>query len=140
MELVTLEQHLRLDIPEIDVQHEELIVLVNEFHAALEHGVDKAERDDLLARLMEETRRHFEYEEMMMSRYGYSEHQQHKSEHDRLMRNLLDLVDRYRRGELMLSIAVALELKCWGTIHIEKSDVPLGVFLRDKLKGEVTAP
>jgi hemerythrin len=35
MELIQLEDHLRLHIPEIDAQHEKLIELVNRLHEAI---------------------------------------------------------------------------------------------------------
>lgn len=129
MDLITLEGRLRLDIPEIDSQHEELIALVNGLHSALLGGADKAARDALLSSLLERTRSHCAYEEELMSRYDYPGYQVHKAEHDRLTQNLVDLIARYQRGELLLSIAVVMELECWATIHIEKSDIPLGAFL-----------
>lgn len=129
MELITLEDRLRLDIPEVDSQHEELIELVNGLHSALLEGADKTARDGFLSQLLDCTRSHCAYEEELMSRYDYPGYQAHKAEHDRLTQNLVDLVERYQRGELLLSIAVVMELKCWATIHIEKSDIPLGAFL-----------
>ena len=81
---------------------------------------------------MEGTQSHCAYEEELMLRYGYPEFQAHRSEHDRLKRNLTDLIERYRNGELVLSIAVVMELRCWATIHIEKSDMPLGAYLTDQ--------
>ena len=129
MELVQLEDRLLLNIPEIDSQHEELIALVNGLHDALLGGEDKETRDSLLSQLAEGMRSHCDYEEALMQRYGYPEFAAHKSEHDRLMRNLNELIERYHNGELVLSIAVVMEVKCWATIHIEKSDLPMGAFL-----------
>jgi len=129
MKLIKLEDHLRLKIPEIDSQHEKLIELVNRLHEVLLGGEDKAIRDGLLLQLLEGMRSHCAYEEELMLRYVYPGFQAHKSEHDRLTKNLVDLVERYQRGELVLSIAVVMEFKCWATIHIEKSDRPLGAFL-----------
>ena len=139
MELIQLEDHLRLNIPEIDEQHEQLIALVNRLHEALVGGGDKEVRDSLLSQLLDGARKHCAYEEELMLRYGYSDYQAHKSEHDRLVRNLADLIERYQNGELVLSIAVVMELKCWATIHIEKSDLPLGAFLL-KQNGVEAAP
>jgi len=132
MGLIELEDRLRLNIPQIDSQHEKLIELVNRLHEALVGGADKATRDGLLVQLLEGMRGHCAFEERLMSRYGYPGYQAHKSEHDRLTQNLVDLIGRYQNGELVLSIAVVMELKCWATIHIEKSDKPLGAFLSDQ--------
>lgn len=132
MELIKLEDCLRLNLPEIDSQHEKLIKLVNTLHGAMVGGADKATRDSLLTQLLEHTRNHCAYEEGLMSRYGYPGYQEHKSEHDKLTQHLVDLIARYQSGELLLSVAVVMELKGWATIHIEKSDKPLGVFLSDR--------
>lgn len=139
MELIQFEDSLRLDVPEIDAQHEALIELVNRLHQALVGGADKVIRDGLLSQLLEGARSHCAYEEEVMLRYDYPGYQAHKAEHDRLTQNLVDLIGRYQKGELVLSIAVVMELKCWATIHIEKSDKPLGAFLSAH-KGQAAPP
>lgn len=139
MDLIKLEDNLKLNITEIDSQHETLINLVNEIHEAMLQGAGKADLDRLLSQLLEHTRSHFSYEEELMSSYSYAEYETHKSEHNRLMEHLEDLVVRYHSGELLLSFAIVLELKGWATIHIEKSDKPLGSFLSNQ-HGLETAP
>ena len=129
MVLIKLEDKLKLDIPEIDSQHESLINLINLLHETMLQGADKATLDGLLSQLLEHTQTHFAYEEVLMSRYNYPEFEAHKSEHKRLMQHLVDLTDRYNNGDLLLSFAIVLELKGWALVHIENSDKPLGTFL-----------
>ena len=138
MELIKLEDNLKLDIPEIDSQHEALISLINLLHETMLQGADKASLDGLLSQLLEHTQTHFAYEEGLMSRYNYPGYEAHKSEHERLMQHLLDLTDRYKNGDLLLSFAVVLELKGWALVHIEKSDKPLGTFLDNQNVIEAT--
>ena len=132
MELIKLEDNLRLDIPEIDSQHETLIGLINLLHETMLQGADRAVLDGLLSQLLAHTQAHFAYEEQLMSQYNYPGYEAHKSEHNRLMQHLLDLAERYKYGELLLSFAVVLELKGWAVVHIEKSDKPLGTFLNNR--------
>lgn len=132
MVLVKLEDSLKLDIPEIDSQHETLIRLINLLHENMLQGADRATLDGLLTQLLEHTQIHFAYEEQLMSRYNYPGYEAHKSEHNRLMQHLVDLAERYTNGELLLSFAVVLELKGWAVVHIEKSDKPLGAFLNNR--------
>jgi hemerythrin-like metal-binding protein len=139
MALIRLEDSLKLDIPEIDSQHERLIGLVNLLHETMLQGADRAALDGLLSQLLEHTRAHFAYEEQLMSQYNYPGYEAHKTEHNRLMRHLEDLVERYTNGELLLSFAVVLELKGWAVVHIEKSDKPLGAFLNNR-EGPDAAP
>ena len=132
MELIKLEDDLKLNIPEIDSQHEVLIGLVNQLHETMLQGADRAALDGLLSQLLEHTQTHFAYEEQLMSQYNYPEYEAHKSEHNRLMAHLVDLAKRYNNGELLLSFAIVLELKGWAVVHIEKSDKPLGTFLNNR--------
>jgi hemerythrin-like metal-binding protein len=132
MELVKLEDNLKLDIPEIDSQHETLIRLINLLHETMLQGADRAALDELLSQLLAHTRMHFSYEEQLMSQHNYPGYEAHKSEHDRLMQHLVDLAERYKNGELLLSFAIVLELKGWAVVHIEKSDKPLGSFLNNR--------
>ena len=132
MELVRLEDHLKLNVPEIDSQHETLIDLINRLHEAMLQEAGEAALDGILSQLLAHTRYHFSYEEQLMSEYRYPEYEAHKSEHNRLIQQLVDLVGRFQDGELLLSFAVVLELKGWSTAHIEKSDKLLGAFLRDR--------
>ena len=129
MTLIKFEDALRLDIPEIDSQHEALISLINQLHETMLQGAGKAAMDALLSQLLEHTRTHFAYEEGLMSQHDYPEYQVHKSEHGRLIQHLEELVNRYNNGDLLLSFAVVLELRGWALVHIEKSDRLLAGFL-----------
>jgi len=133
MVLIKPEDCLRLDIPEIDSQHETLIRLVNQLHDAMLQGADKSVLGGLLSQLLAHTQSHFTYEEALMSQYNYPGYGAHKSEHNRLMQHLLNLTERFESGELLLSFAVVLELKGWAVVHIEKSDKPLGTFLNNQM-------
>jgi hemerythrin len=129
MELIKLEDYLKLDIPEIDSQHERLIGLINLLHDTMIQGADRTRLDELLSLLLEHTQEHFAYEEHLMSQYNYPGFEAHQSEHNRLLQHLADLAQRFKNGELLLSFAIVLELKGWAVVHIEKSDKPLGTFL-----------
>ena len=132
MELIKLEDNLKLDIPEIDSQHETLIGLINLLHETMLQGADRAALDELLSQLLEHSQAHFAYEEQLMSQHNYPGYEAHKSEHSRLTQHLVDLAGRYKNGELLLSFAIVLELKGWAVVHIEKSDKPLGTFLHNQ--------
>jgi len=139
MELVRLEDHLKLNIPEIDAQHETLISLINRLHDAMLQEAGKAALDGLLSELLGYTRSHCSYEEQLMLQYAYPGYETHKSEHNGLIQRLVDLIEQYQNGELLFSFAVMLELKGWATVHIENSDKLLGAFLHDR-QGVDAAP
>jgi len=134
MVLIQLEDLLKLNIPEIDTQHETLIGLINQIHDNMLQGADRPTLDGLLSQLLAHTRDHFAYEEELMSQHGYPEYEAHRSDHHRLLQHIEDLAGRYKNGELLLSFAVVVELKGWATVHIKKSDRLLGEFLMRKHK------
>ena len=133
MELINLDDSLKLNIPEIDSQHETLIKLINLLHETMQQGADREALGGLLSQLLEHTRAHFAYEEELMSQYSYPGYEAHKSEHNRLMQHLIDLEGRFKNGDLLLSFAIVLELKGWASVHIEKSDKPLGTFMNNRM-------
>jgi hemerythrin len=132
LELIKAEDAPRVGVPEIDAQHAALIGLVNRLHQAMIQREDRATLDTIIAELVEHTQRHFAYEEQLMSQTQYPEYVEHKADHDELMQHITDLAEQFRSGDLLLSFAVMVDLKSWATIHIEKSDGPLGIFLNEK--------
>jgi len=132
MELIKLEDSMKLDIQEIDSQHEALIRLINQLHETMLQGTGRAALDKILLQLLEHTRSHFADEEQLMLQNSYPGYETHKAEHMRLMQHLSDLAERYLNGDILLSFAIVMELKDWAVIHIQKSDKPLGVFLHNR--------
>ena len=132
MELIKAEDTPRVGVAEIDAQHAALIGLVNRLHQAMIQRQDRATLDTIIAELVEHTRGHFAYEEQLMSQTRYPEYAAHKADHDKLMQHIIDLAEQFRGGDLLLSFAVMVDLKAWATIHIDKSDGPLGLFLSDQ--------
>jgi hemerythrin len=139
MELIKLDNNLKLNIPEIDSQHEALIRLVNRLHETMLLGADRATLGGILSQLLTDTRTHFSTEERLMSQFGYPEYAVHKSQHDKLMQHLERLAEDFHNGELLLSFAIVLDLKGWAMVHIEKFDKPMGAFLK-KRNGVETEP
>ncbi len=131
MVLIQPEDLLKLNIPEIDAQHEALIGLINRIHDNMLQGADRPALDGLLSQLLAHTRDHFAYEEALMSQHDYPGYEAHRSEHHRLLQHIEDLAGRYKSGDLLLSFAVIVELKGWAAVHIEKSDRRLGEFLKN---------
>jgi len=129
MGLIRLDSDLQVKVPAIDAQHETMIDLINQLHKAMTECSERAVLDDLIAALVEETRAHFRYEEQLMEQQRYPGYKRHKDEHDQLLDHIHALAERYRKGDLLLSFAVMVDLKGWALVHIEKFDIALGVFL-----------
>ncbi len=129
MGLIRLEDDQRVNVPEIDSQHETLIELINQLHRAMTQCEPKRVLEELISELVEHTRQHFLFEEQLMQEHRYPGYARHKAQHDRLIDHILELADRFRGGDLLLSFGIMVDLRGWAMIHIEKADKPLGVFL-----------
>ena len=133
MELIKAQDAPRVGVAEIDAQHATLIGLINRLHRAMVQREDRDTLTTIIRDLLEHTRQHFAYEEALMVEYDYPHYASHKANHDRLMRRIAELANQFQQGDLLLSFAVMMDLKAWATIHIEKSDAPLGIYLSGKL-------
>jgi hemerythrin len=129
MGLIRLEDSQKVNVREIDTQHETLIDLINQLHGAMTQRSERDVLDRLMGALVEHTRTHFDYEERLMLENRYPGYTLHKDEHDRLIQHILALAEQYQRGDLLLSFAVMVDLKGWALVHIEKFDMALGMFL-----------
>jgi hemerythrin-like metal-binding protein len=122
----------KVHVQEIDSQHEKLTGLLNQLHDAMSQQKEKTAIELLVTELCEYTKEHFAYEEDLMSEHQYPDYATHKAEHDRLLEHILELLDQFQNGDLLLSFGIIIDLKGWAMIHIDKSDKTLGAFLNSK--------
>jgi hemerythrin len=114
-------------VPVIDEQHRRLVDLIAGFYAALaEKRPAKRALGELLAGLVDYTRYHFETEERLMADSQFPPSSAHREQHAQFVQKVADLVDRFTRGQLVLSIEATSFLRDWLTNHILVSDKQLG--------------
>jgi len=124
-------EDLRVGNSFIDSDHQKLIKLVAQLHEAMAEGHGKDVLGKTLAELIRYTQEHFKREEDHMLRMRYPGYAAHKQEHDRLMREVLDLQTRFNAGNGMLSVQVSGFLRNWLVQHIMKSDMELASAIRN---------
>jgi hemerythrin len=110
-------------IPQIDVQHQQLVAIINELHAAMLQGTANAALGRILDELVRYAQSHFAYEEAMLQQRGYSSLTVHRAEHQKLTQQVADLQERFRAGKLTLSVQVMQFLKEWLANHILTRDM-----------------
>ena len=129
MALIAWSDELKINVHELDEQHHQLVALVNSLHEAMKSRGGREAIGKALEDLILHTQLHFSTEERLMSDYVYPDYPRHKIEHDELLLRVLDLEKQFRAGDLLLSFAVALDIRGWALGHIDFSDKPLGAFL-----------
>ena len=132
MPIITWRDEYNTNVEDIDVQHQRLVELVNNFHSSVEAGIDKNELTDLLVELDEFTRMHFTTEEKLMSKYNYPDFQSHFKEHKLLLKYMADLVVAASNGKYPAFCTDYDVSTDWALVHILEFDKSLGEFLNSK--------
>jgi hemerythrin-like metal-binding protein len=119
----------------IDNDHQTLIGLINEFHDAMAQGKGSEVLRVTLGNLIKYMAAHFKREEAEMDRIGYSDATAHRNEHEKLVREVLDLQKRFNEGNALLTVKVSKFLKDWLVNHIMETDKAFGVGIRQASTG-----
>ena len=119
-------------VKKFDDQHKKLVDLVNQLHDAMKSGQGNAALGLVLQSLISYTATHFKDEEQVMQANGYPELAKHKSEHEKLVKQVLELQKKFQEGGSVLTMTVMSFLKDWLVTHIQGEDKKYGVFLNAK--------
>lgn len=109
----------------IDNDHQKLIDMVNRLHALMAEGKGKDVIGKVLHNLITYTREHFRREEDLMRSLRYPDLDAHYEEHEKLLKQVLDLHQKFENGTATLSVQVLHFLRDWLINHIGKSDKQL---------------
>lgn len=118
MAFINWGEQLSVKIQEFDFQHKKLIACINDLHTAMSVGKGKEVLDKVISDLLEYTKYHFGCEERLMTKHGYPEYAVHKKEHDDLTNQVLNIHEKFRKGQTMISLEVMTFLKGWLNNHI----------------------
>lgn len=105
--------------PSLDSEHQQIIELIRRLYVAIRANRERVEIRNILERLRQYTREHFDHEEHLMREVGFPKLDAHKAEHDEMRRKTLALHEdmNYVGGQEMLQF-----LKTWWTNHIQSMD------------------
>ena len=126
-------QKYMVDITEIDAQHIKLFDLINELHASMMGGQSSATVGRTIDGLVDYVRLHFNTEERLFARHGYTDSAAHKREHEEFTKRVLDFQAQYHEGASAISVELVEFLVTWLKNHVMGSDKKYAPFM--KLKG-----
>jgi hemerythrin len=127
--LIEWSDELSVGIQEIDEQHKVLVGLVNEMDEAIRQHHGSEVTAEILQRLAEYTKIHFAVEESLFRIFDYPGYEEHKKQHDELIREVLELQNKVNSGKKSVSFQLLHFLKMWLTQHILDSDKEYGPYL-----------
>ncbi|MBI1937888.1 MAG: bacteriohemerythrin [Ignavibacteriales bacterium] len=132
MALLTWNNTYSVNINSIDNQHKRLVDLMNNLHDAMKQGKGKDVLGEILNDLANYTVYHFNHEEKLFASHGYPEGNLHKAEHDKLIKQVDELKNKYNSGSVTVTLDVLNFLKNWLTDHIVGSDKKYSSFLNER--------
>ena len=120
---------LSIGIDEIDEDHRKLVNIFN----ILNHSVTEGASPEYLAAVLEElincTVWHFSHEERLMLKYGYEEAEEHKAEHQELIKSVKELQQKMLQPDKLVTDEDIESLERWLTGHIFSTDMRFGSYL-----------
>lgn len=119
-----------VNVREIDLQHQKLIEMLNEFYGHIGKNSGEAFRT-LLNSLVEYTQYHFSTEERYFAKFSYPDSKTHAEIHKQFTEKVLDVKNRLENGKLVLSLEITTFLKDWLTHHIKGADKAYGKHFND---------
>ncbi len=122
MNLVQWKPSFSLGIPSVDLEHREMIGLINEAHQRLEGRDDPAAVEAMLGEIHAGIAAHFALEERLMRESGYKEYLPHKDDHERLLDQIMDLMDDYTNDPQASRERLQRGLSDWFNGHFASFD------------------
>lgn len=113
----------------MDDQHAIIMDTMNELRLALIRSHQQASADELLNKLIEFTRLHFWNEERLMEQYSFPGLAEHRTEHQRLLRQLQETFSWLHHGETANISELLFFLHDWFIDHVEGLDQQYGPWL-----------
>ena len=124
MALLRWKDHYSVGIEGIDHEHKDLIELINRLHDQLSASEPLA-ASAFFGDLVKDISAHFALEERFMRERGYDQLPQHKEDHERLLDEILCLIDEFDGEDMADHEDLAARLNAWLSRHFETHDARL---------------
>lgn len=126
MALIEWRDDFKVGVASVDHEHAELIALLNRLAASLAQDADEDAVLDFLGEVHAKIAAHFALEEKEMRDRGYDQFADHKADHERLLDDIRDIMDRVEAAEAFdYRQTLAAELSDWFGAHFKTKDARL---------------
>lgn len=115
-----------------DEQHKKLVSILNRLYDAMKEGKGRNVLADIFNELIEYTKFHFKAEEETLLKHDYPGYSEQHEEHSKLTKEVIELKEKYDKGNIFITVEVLSFLKEWLSHHILEVDKKYGPFLREK--------
>ncbi len=126
MVLIEWKEEFKVGIASVDHEHRHLIGLINDLHAGLAQHPSKEAVLQMLGEVYARISAHFALEERVMRERGYDALEDHKADHERLLDEIRDIMDRCESdASFDYEAALSGELGAWFGVHFRTKDARL---------------
>ena len=130
MPLIEWKDEFRTAIASVDHEHEQLIALLNEIAERLGTEPSDADIESFLGEVYAKIAAHFALEEATMRDLNYDQYADHKADHDRLLDDIRDIMERQLAGAYEgYRDKLTEELGRWFVDHFRAKDPRLHQFV-----------
>lgn len=126
MTLIEWRKDFETGIPDVDFEHRELIELINSLHNQLETDAPSEDISDFLGEVFARISAHFALEESIMRKHNYDQYIDHKTDHEKLLDDIRDIMDDFEEGKYTAyHETLAPAIRDWFVIHFKTKDARL---------------
>ena len=126
MALIEWREEFNTGVSEVDHEHKEIVDLINELHEAMGEDASQDEIGRFLGDVFSKISSHFALEETVMRKHNYDEYDDHKSDHEKLLDDLRDIMDDAEEGTgKNYKTALAESVRDWFVNHFKTKDARL---------------
>lgn len=126
MALLEWRQDFETGIDDVDHEHRELVELINRLHAELGSDAPDAHISAFLGEVFARISAHFALEESIMRKHSYDQYEDHKSDHEKLLDDIRDIMDDFDAGKYRAyDDALANAVRDWFVNHFKTRDARL---------------
>lgn len=124
--LIEWRKEFETGIAEVDHEHRELVDLINTLHEKMGVGTDKETTIAFLGEVFAKISAHFALEETVMRKHKYDEYLAHKTDHEKLLDDLRDIMDDFE-ADVTADYGKALGevVRDWFVNHFKTKDARL---------------
>ena len=124
-DLIQWRDDFSLGIEYVDLEHRELINLINDLHTAMGHNAEQVQVVSALGEIFAQISAHFALEEKYMRETGYKAYPLHKEDHEKLLDELRDIMDRVEDDGRYDEKEMSQQLDSWFSEHFRTHDARL---------------
>ena len=125
MSLITWKEEFSVGVAAVDLEHRELIELINGLDAGMREYATQTTVVETLGEIYARISAHFALEEKVMRKAGYDGFTTHKQDHERLLDELLDVIDSVDDAGRYDREGLSRDLDRWFSDHFRTHDARL---------------